>query len=61
MTPGTRLQTSAPRPLFRVEGVRDFDVAADGSRFLVITPTDRDQESHVHVIVNWTAALKGEK
>jgi Tol biopolymer transport system component len=58
VTPGARLKAGAPAPLFRVEGIRNYDVTADGSKFLVTTPSDPDRDSQVRVIVNWTAALK---
>ncbi len=68
MTPGTPLGAGAPVPLFRVAqrveqtgGVATYDVAADGSRFLIGIPTDLDRESQVHVILNWPAALKQPK
>jgi Tol biopolymer transport system component len=61
VTPGARLQSGVPAALFRAEGVKSYDVAPDGSRFLVGIPTDADRESQVHVIVNWTAALKRER
>ncbi len=61
VTPGARLEAGAPAPLFRVEGISHYDVTADGSRFLVSTPSDPDRDSQVRVIVNWTAALKPEK
>jgi len=57
VTPGARMEAGAPVALFRAQGVANYDVAADGSRFLVGTPTDPDRESQIHVIVNWTAAL----
>ena len=61
VTAGTRLEVGAPAPLFRVEGISNYDVTADGSRFLVSTPSDPDRDSQVRVIVNWTAALKRER
>jgi serine/threonine protein kinase len=57
VTPGARMEAGVPVALFRAQGVANYDVAADGSRFLVGTPTDPDRESQLHVIVNWTAAL----
>jgi serine/threonine protein kinase/Tol biopolymer transport system component len=61
MTPGARLEAGKPVPLFRVEGIRNYDVTGDGTRFLVCTPSDPDRNSRVRVIVNWPAALKPEK
>jgi hypothetical protein len=42
-------------------GIRNFDVAPDGSRFLVSTPLEKSPESPIRVILNWPAALKKEK
>jgi hypothetical protein len=65
MTPGAQMEAGAPVPLFRVAqrveqmgGVGTYDVAPDGSRFLIAIPPDSDRESQAHVIVNWPAALK---
>jgi eukaryotic-like serine/threonine-protein kinase len=60
--PGSDLQTGPGAPLFRMEtGIRNFDVAPDGSRFLVSTPLEKSPESPIRVILNWPAALKKEK
>jgi len=48
-------------PLFQVEDIEDFDVTADGSRFLVSAPAEKSQESRIRVIVNWTSLLKAER
>jgi Tol biopolymer transport system component len=62
IAPGTRFQASAPVQLFHVEaGIESYDVAPDGSRFLVSTPAEKGRESPIRVIVNWPATLKGEK
>ena len=61
VTPGARLEAGAPAPLFRVEGIRNYDVTPDGSRFLVITPSDPERDSQVRVIVNWPAVMKPER
>src|SRR5262245_46053758 len=55
VTPGVRPDVGAPEPLFRVEGVNNFDVTSDGSRFLVSIQDHRGTE--ITVLVNWTAAL----
>jgi Tol biopolymer transport system component len=60
MAIGPRLEAGAPVPLFRAEGqIEDYDVAPDGSRFLVSTPAEKVRESPLRVILNWPAALKG--
>jgi hypothetical protein len=59
---GARLDAGTPTPLFRVvTGVRNFDMASDGNRFLVSTPLEESPESPLRVIVNWDAALRREK
>ena len=59
---GVTLEAGTGAPLFRVEtGVRNFDVAPDGKRFLVSTPLEKSPESPIRVIVNWVAALKRER
>ncbi len=55
---GPALDVGAPIPLFRVEpDIENYDVAPDGSRFLVSAPTQKVRESPIRVIVNWPAAL----
>ncbi len=57
-----QLEAGAPAPLFHVEpDIENYDVARDGSRFLVSAPSEKVRESPLRVIVNWTAALKGER
>jgi len=60
VSPGVRLTAGDPVPLFQVEDIEDFDVTADGSRFLVAAPAEKSQESRIRVIVNWTSLLRGE-
>jgi serine/threonine protein kinase len=62
VTLGPPLEVGAPVPLLRGEPeIENYDVAPDGSRFLVSTPAEKVRESPIRVIVNWTAALKKEK
>ncbi len=61
VSPGERFTAGDPAPLFPVEDIEDFDVTADGSRFLVSAPAEKSAESRIRVIVNWTSALKGER
>jgi Tol biopolymer transport system component len=59
---GTRLESGAPRALFRVEtDVENYDPSPDGSRFLVSTRISRIPESPLRVILNWDAGLKKER
>ena len=61
MAPGPQLEAGLPVPLFRSEGqIENYDVAPDGSRFLVSTPVEKVRESPLRVILNWQAALKGQ-
>jgi len=61
VSPGAQFTSGDPAPLFQVEDIWDFDVTADGSRFLVGAPAERSAESRIRVIVNWTSLLKGER
>ena len=60
VTLGAKLEAGTPVALFRAQGVANYDVTGDGTRFLMGIPTDPGRESEVHLIVNWTAALKRE-
>ncbi|CAN5810978.1 hypothetical protein BH20ACI3_BH20ACI3_18250 [soil metagenome] len=56
-------EVSVPRELFetRISGVgfrRNYDVTADGQRFLVITQDEEEKPSPISVVFNWTADLK---
>jgi len=62
VTLGPPLEVGAPVPLLRGEPeIENYDVAPDGSRFLVLTPLEKVRESPIRVIVNWTAGLKGQR
>jgi len=63
MTVGATIEPGIPRPLFHTRltpsGITDqYAVAADGQRFLVLTPVGDASESPITVVFNWTAALK---
>jgi dipeptidyl aminopeptidase/acylaminoacyl peptidase len=60
----TRPNFSASNPKVLFEGrhatyqsIPDYDVSADGQRFLFLTPGDEGREE-VNVVVNWTEELK---
>src|SRR5436190_6510486 len=64
---GATLQAQTPAVLFQtqlaatvlVAGTsRQYDVSADGQRFLVNTPLAASSSVPITVILNWTAALK---
>jgi Tol biopolymer transport system component len=62
VTPGPQWAAGAPVPLFRVDAeIENYDVAPDGTRFLVSLPVEKVRESPLRVILNWPALLKGEK
>jgi hypothetical protein len=61
VSPGAQFTAGDPVPLFQVEDIWDFDMTADGSRFLVGAPAEKSPESRIRVIVNWTSLLKGER
>ncbi len=62
VAPGPQWTGGAAVPLFRVEtDIENWDVAPDGSRFLVSVPPERVRSSPLHVILNWPALLQGEK
>lgn len=55
---GPRLEVGVPLMLFRAEsGIQNYDVTADGSRFLATVPLERDPDSPIRVIVNWERLL----
>ena len=56
------LAAGAPRPLFQTHvspspNVPQYDVTADGTRFLVLEPA-RSGGEPVTFVLNWTAGLK---
>jgi Tol biopolymer transport system component len=60
---GASLKLSLPKPLFptRLESgsfFRQYDVSADGSRFLLAQPLEESTSVPITVIVNWQALLK---
>jgi serine/threonine protein kinase len=61
VTPGPHWQSTAPALLLRSDTeIENWDVAPDGSRFLISTPLEKFRESPLRVIVNWPALLKSE-
>jgi serine/threonine protein kinase len=44
-----------PEPLFRIPA--EYDVAADGQRFLVLVPSERAEASPLYVITHWESML----
>jgi hypothetical protein len=58
------IEFGAPQPLFRTPlpepsaYVEQFDVSADGQRFIVITPPDNAEAQRMNLLLNWTARIK---
>jgi hypothetical protein len=48
------MHTPNPTPGYRV----NYDVSADGQRFLVKTPVGAGPPASATVVLNWSAALK---
>ena len=62
VTAGARWESSTPTALVHVgPEIKNYDVMPNGSRFLVVLPADRVQESPLRVILNWTTALNSER
>jgi len=66
ITAGAGLEVGSPTALFDVSfstntinpGAADYDVAADGQRFIVAEPLTEARNTPLTVLVNWTARLK---
>ncbi len=59
LTINSAFQTGTPTPLFQApSGVIVGDVAADGKRFLLVTPVGQSASTPFTVVVNWVAGLK---
>jgi Tol biopolymer transport system component len=67
LAPGGRLMVvpvsadfAVPRMLFQAADAADYEVAADGTRFLVQL-VERSSEPPVHLLVNWLARLRAQR
>jgi Tol biopolymer transport system component/tRNA A-37 threonylcarbamoyl transferase component Bud32 len=57
--PGTEFGAGSPMPLFKADPLsRDYDVTADGQRFLFIASAPGTQLLPFAVVLDWTADLK---
>ena len=63
--PKSSFETGAPMPLFESNIIEtgaflafQYDVTADGKRFLVVTNVAASSTPPLTVVVNWTAGLK---
>ena len=57
------LKLGVPRPLFQTRlevdsFARQYDVSADGKRFVLAQPLEESASVPITVIVNWSALLK---
>jgi hypothetical protein len=62
---GASLDLSLPKPLFPTRlqfdsNFRQYDVSADGKRFLLAQPLEESASVPISVIVNWPVLLKKE-
>jgi Tol biopolymer transport system component len=56
---GPRFQSGTPSPLFQTPpGTLAIDAAADGKRFLLVTPAGPSASVPFTVVLNWSASLK---
>ena len=60
---GSEFEVSAPKPLFEITPLgrplrHQYDVTADGTRFLVNISSQTVESSPLTLVVNWTAGLK---
>ena len=56
---GTAFQAGIPKRLFQLPIVQDWDVTADGKRFLVLVPPgQQNTQMPLTVVLNWQADLK---
>jgi Tol biopolymer transport system component len=65
VTTGAKLWSGTPHPLYRTQAPfpggfwrQNYDVTADGSRFLVTTPVEEAPASSISVVLNWPAAIR---
>ncbi len=57
---GALPEVRRPQPLFSLDpaGWRDYDVSADGKKFLVVVNVGEQRTRFISVTTNWLAALK---
>jgi hypothetical protein len=59
VTPGPTLTLGTPTPLFAVPAGADYDVTADGQRFIVTVPVGDAITPPLSVLLNWRGMLPG--
>jgi hypothetical protein len=56
---GATVESGTPRELFPSAGVTEYNVAADGQRFLLnVNAEEQGAAAPVTVVLGWTAGLK---
>ena len=55
---GAQLRPNRPRVLFDGDYFSSYDVAADGSRFLMLQPQREQYPRNLVLVQNWTGSLK---
>jgi hypothetical protein len=59
VTTAVAFQTGTPQRSFMLPpGVTDWDMTADGARFLVTVPLERSAQAPFTVVLNWQEGLK---
>ncbi len=56
-TQGSDLTLGKPQQLFQLSADGNYDVTADGQRFLVTTPAQRAEQPPLSLVLNWTREL----
>jgi dipeptidyl aminopeptidase/acylaminoacyl peptidase len=54
---GSDLMLGRPQRLFQLSADGNFDVSADGQRFLVMTPAQKEEQPPLSLVFNWTSEL----
>jgi eukaryotic-like serine/threonine-protein kinase len=58
VTPGATLDVSAPRLLFTRQAFGDYDVSADGRKFVFVMLDEDAETGTLQAVLNWTALLR---
>jgi hypothetical protein len=62
-TESSAFEADIPKPLFEMRRApqlrrNHYVVAANGQKFLVVSPVEQDSSSPITVVLNWAAGLK---
>ena len=65
VTPGTPFVVGAPKALFQTRALTlaqpyrmNYDVTADGNRFLIATPVEGARTEAIDVVFNWLSEIR---